>query len=140
MYRLSDLIVVGCQTTTTTTSTTITISTFSFCRSSPLVDQYVFAQHNLHWQDTIALAEPGAFRGNRPPSTPFDDYGLLVGGFPGKLGVLLHKGLELIRFQQPVELLEVDPRDARGAEFASMTMEELSQKVFDATFPHMCRI
>ena len=59
-----------------------------------------------HVHETIALAEPGAFRGNSPPpSRPCDDHALLAAGLPGKLRVLLHKELELIRFQQPVELL-----------------------------------
>ena len=58
-----------------------------------------------HVHETLALAEPGAVRGNSPPSPPFDDHFLLAVVMPGKLGVLLHKWLELIRFQQPVELL-----------------------------------
>ena len=39
-------------------------------------------------------------------SRPIHDHALLAGGIPSKLGVLIHKELELIRFQQPAELLE----------------------------------
>ena len=67
---------------------------------------FITSLRTRHVRETIALAEPGAVRTKKiiAPSTPCDDHALVAVGLPGKLGMLLHKGPELIRFEQLVEL------------------------------------